>query len=68
MRNLLFLFILETDDLLAASPIRMISLGSDRKSGGSFKKTLLNGNLGALPDGSTVTGNSLSETKENLIV
>ncbi|XP_039438515.1 DCN1-like protein 3 [Culex pipiens pallens] len=50
----------ETDDLLAASPIRMTSLGSDRKSGGSFKKTLLNGNLGALPDGSTVTGKDLA--------
>lgn len=50
----------ETDDLLAASPIRMTSLGSDRKSGGSFKKTLLNGNLGALPDGSAVAGKDLA--------
>ncbi|XP_053685273.1 DCN1-like protein 3 [Sabethes cyaneus] len=53
--------VLETADLLAASPIRMPSLGSDRKSG-SFKKPigLLNGNLGALPDGAVLTGKDLA--------
>lgn len=51
----------ETDDLLAASPIRTTSLGSERKSG-SFKKAigLLNGNLGALPDGSSLPGKDLA--------
>ncbi|XP_055609277.1 DCN1-like protein 3 isoform X2 [Uranotaenia lowii] len=44
----------ENDELLSASPIRMTSLGSERKSG-SFKKTigLLNGNISALPDGAS---------------
>ncbi|XP_055537123.1 DCN1-like protein 3 [Wyeomyia smithii] len=51
----------ETADLLAASPIRMPSLGPDRKSG-SFKKTigLLNGNVNALPDGTGLTGKDLA--------
>ncbi|EAT33761.1 AAEL013970-PA [Aedes aegypti] len=51
----------ETDDLLAASPIRMTSLGSERKSG-SFKKTigLLNGNINALPDGGSLPGKDLA--------
>lgn len=51
----------ETDDLLAASPTRMTSLGSERKSG-SFKKTigLLNGNINALPDGGSLPGKDLA--------
>ncbi|XP_058461385.1 DCN1-like protein 3 isoform X2 [Malaya genurostris] len=50
-------------DLLAASPIRIpsLGLGSDRKSD-SFKKSigLLNGNLGTLPDGTNLPGKDLA--------
>lgn len=51
----------ETDDLLAASPTRVTSLGSERKSG-SFRKTpgLLNGNINALPDGGSLPGKDLA--------
>lgn len=58
-----------TDDLPATSPIRLTSLGSERKSG-NFKKTngLLNGNINALPDRGSFPGKDLATRRSEQAV